>query len=309
MQTPRSTAPSSNYYYRPTPQAQPVRSRRKRKFLPVLFLVVALGLLYHFVGLPWSPRHSNYTGSKKVTAANIMPPGLSQTSSDAMAAKINAVIAAHPELDIGVAVQDLNSGKIYQYGENQPFIAASISKVLTAVLFLHQVENGKASLTDMVGGSTAKYQLQQLIEQSDNTAWTEFNSLLGHQELGDYAKQIGLNSYDPDQNTLTADTIAILFGKLYNKQLLNNSDTALLLSYMQNANETDYIPASIPSGVKVYHKAGWLEDRVHDGAIIDNGKHPYVLVILSKTNSGVYDTMAGKQAFAAITSATTKAFL
>jgi len=289
---------------------QPVKRQRKRKLLrALLFLSLAIGLFYHFVGLPGSSSHPGYSSSKKITAANTMPVLISQAQSDTMAAHINAVIAAHPELDIGVAVQNLNDGKTYQYGENQPFIAASISKVLTAVLFLHQVENGNASLTDTLGGSTTQYQLQQLIEQSDNTAWENFNSLLGHQELSDYANQIGLNNYDPDQNILTVDTVATLFGKLYKQKLLNGSDTKLLLSYMQNANETEYISASVPAGAKVYHKAGWLEDRVHDAAIIDNGKHPYVLVILSKARSGTYDTNAGKQVFADITSATAKVFL
>jgi beta-lactamase class A len=222
---------------------------------------------------------------------------------------VNAIISAHPEFDTGVAVQDLNSGKTYTYGENQPYIAASVSKVLTATLYLHEVEQDEASLSDQVGNATAQYQIQQLIENSDNDAWQALNDLLGHDELKAYADQIGLDNYDPDENTLTVDTIATLYGKLYKNELLNKSDTKLLLSYMKNANETEFISASVPDSVTVYHKAGWLDDRIHDAAIIDNGKHPYVLVIFTKAQNGTYDTTVGQQVFTDITKATTKQFL
>lgn len=300
---------SPNYYYRPAQPANTPKPHRFKKLRGLILLAIIIGLVYHFIGVPGLPNGSNHTSSQKVSAASGARASLSSAQASTMAAQINSVIVAHPELDIGIAVQDLNTGKTYTCGENEPFIAASVSKVLTATLFLHEVEQGNASLTDSVGGSTAQYQLQQLIEQSDNTAWEDFNSLLGHQELKDYANQIGLSNYDPDDNSLTVDTIATLLGKLYKQQLLNKSDTNLLLSYMQNANETEYISASIPAGVKVYHKAGWLEDRVHDAAIIDNGKHPYVLVIFTKAESGTYDTTVGQQVFASITGATTKAFL
>jgi hypothetical protein len=67
--------------------------------------------------------------------------------------------------------------------------------------------------------------------------------------------------------------------------------------------------ASIPAGVKVYHKAGWLDDRVHDAAIIDNGKHPYVLVIFTKDISGDYNAAIGHKIYADITKTTTQLFL
>jgi beta-lactamase class A len=176
-------------------------------------------------------------------------------------------------------------------------------------MYLHGVQAGKYTLSQSVGGYSARYQLQQMIELSDNTAWQNLNDILTHDGLENYASSIGLSNYDPDQNTLTVNDISLLLGKIYKHQLLNTANTNLLLSYMQNANEGNYIAASIPAGVKVYHKAGWLVDRIHDAAIIDNGHHPYVLVIFTKDNSGTYDSTQGQQIFAAITTATTQAFL
>jgi hypothetical protein len=52
---------------------------------------------------------------------------------------------------------------------------------------------------------------------------------------------------------------------------------------------------------------GRLDDRVRDAAIIDGGKHPYVLVFFTKDMSGDYDADVGHRVFADITKATTKA--
>jgi beta-lactamase class A len=291
-------------------QAQTAKSQKRslRRLFKVLGIAAVLVFSYHFirgVDLPFN-LHGLKNHAKAAAAA---PPVLTAAQTAQMASAINSVIQANPGMDIGVAIQDLNSRQSYHYGLSDPFIAASISKILTAVYYLNQTETGKFSLSQDIGGYSAEYEIQQMIEQSDNGAWTNLNGLLTHDGLENYAAKIGLSNYDPDQNTLTVDDISLLLGKLYKNQLLNSADTQLLLSYMHNANEDDYIVASIPSGVKVYHKAGWLADRVHDAAIIDNGKHPYVLVIFTKDDSGTYDSTAGHQIFNSITTASTKAFL
>jgi len=295
--------------YQPLRPARPVKKRRLRSRLAVLALVVLLIMAgLHLFG---DNKLSGLTSdSEKVSASSITPLVLTAAQKTQMSSQINSVIQAHPDMDIGVAIQDLNDRQVYNYGLSQPFIAASVGKLITASLFLHEVEQGKQSLNQQLSYGSASYELQQMIEQSDNTAWNDLNTLLTHATLQSYATQIGLSNYDPDQNTLTANDIAVLLGKLYKGELLNADDTSLLMSYMHDANYDSYIPASIPAGVKVYHKAGWLSDRVHDSAIIDNGKHPYVLVIFTKEDDGSdYNATEGHQIFAAITTATVQAFI
>ena len=122
-------------------------------------------------------------------------------------------------------------------------------------------------------------------------------------------ESIGMNSYDPDNNLITSDDLALLLTRLYQGKLINQQHTDLLLSYMAKADYTQYIGDVIPSGTKFYHKVGFLDDRVMDAAIIDNGRHPYVLVIFTKDDSGNgYDQTAGLQVFHAITDATLTTF-
>ena len=110
---------------------------------------------------------------------------------------------------------------------------------------------------------------------------------------------------------MTATDISSLLTKLHDVKLLNTSNTRLLLSYMKDADSdySQYIVAAVPSGVTVYHKVGWLSDRVHDAAIITDGTHSYVLVIFTKANDGNYNETAGEQVFHQLTQITDQTFL
>jgi beta-lactamase class A len=290
-------------YYSPSQSSRMPKSQGHASFLLLLLAVLAvvsIGLISQF------GNHLSKT-PKKVSAASL--PTLNPTQAAQLSSQINSVITANSSMDIGVAIQDLNNGQNYKFGERQPFVAASVAKLLSAVAYLHGVQAGIYRPNQLINDQNPNYELQQMIVQSDNDAWAGFNKLITHDGLAAYAKSIGLANYNPDNNTLTASDISLLLGKLYKRQLLNDQLTKQLLSYMHNANEANFIVASIPAGVKVYHKAGWLDDRVHDAAIIDNGKHPYVLVIFTKDISGDYNAAIGHKIYADITKTTTQLFL
>jgi beta-lactamase class A len=198
-----------------------------------------------------------------------------------MGAAIQAVIAANPDVDTSVSVIDLKTGEKLHYGTNVVFETASVAKLLTATFYLHQVEAGKFSLNQKISGQPASQLIKAMIEKSDNNAWHTLNNTLGRPALQAYATGLSMTNYTNQGNTATSDDIALLVTKLYKGTLLNQTHTSLLLGHMAIANRTDYIKAVVPAGAKFYHKAGWLEDRAHDAAIIDNGSHPYVLVIFT----------------------------
>ncbi|HET9850131.1 MAG TPA: serine hydrolase [Candidatus Saccharimonadales bacterium] len=234
---------------------------------------------------------------------------LRTTSLSVMAGQINSIISTYPQIDISVTAIDLNNNQAYNYGANVPFVAASTAKLITATDFLHQVEAGQESLNENLGGQSAQSLLKAMIVQSDDNAWYTLNNELGYDNLGNYAQnQIGIKDWDESDDTLMSGDIALTLQELYEHKLLNTSHTALLLSYMKIANRAEYIPAAVPAGVKVYHKAGWLDDRIHDSAIVDNGIHPYVLVIFTNGH-GVYDEPQRTQILQDITKATVAHFI
>jgi beta-lactamase class A len=226
----------------------------------------------------------------------------------AMDAQIAKLLQDNPSLDASITITDIESGKTYQYGDTAAFQAASVTKLLTAALYLHNVEDGSLSLDDTIGTSTAGTLLEGLIVDSDNDAWSALNNVLTEKGLETYANDQGLASYDASLNIITSQDTAALLTKLYKRQLLNEVNTDLLLSYMEQAGYSEYIPAAIPAGVTVYHKAGFLDDRFNDAAIVDDGKHAYVLAIFSKA-AGTYDPAQGKALFHAVAKAANETFL
>ena len=210
-------------------------------------------------------------------------PVSSGPDSTALDEEINGVLARNTGYQVGVALLDLASGSLRQYGLGVPFEAASTAKVLTAVAYYEMVEAGEASLDDPMGAYTTGFQLQEMIKDSDNDSWDVLMNVVGQSRLAGDMSKIGV-SYDVDANTLSPADMARVLAKLYDGTLLNQEHTQQLLSYMQNTNDEDLIPAALPAGVTVFHKYGLLTGELHDAAILTTPTRAMVLVIYTKGN-------------------------
>lgn len=285
-------SPSSNS---PVSQTQmPKRKRPTRIIAIAVVVIIGTGILLNSYVFKSNESHTS-TAVKSASQEKVAPKVIKKIDYVDIESQINSIIQKYPELQISASFNDLKTSTKTNYGVADTFRAASTTKLLSAVLFLKETENGKYSIDQLVGGSPAKTQLQLLIEKSDNTAWDAFDRLLGGQALDNHARQIGMINYSSSRNRTTSADIAILLEKLYKGELLNEQNTQLLLSHMQNASEKQYIMAAVPPGSKAYHKAGYLVDRLHDAAIIDDGKHPFALVIFSMASSGQYSYPRGAQ--------------
>ena len=227
---------------------------------------------------PAPGRNKSIAGSGAKASSTAAPVAPGETPD----ASINAVIQANSEYQVGVALLDLNTGALKQYGVEAPFEAASTAKVLTAVAYYEMVEAGQASLDDPMGDFTSGFQLREMIQDSDNDSWTLLASAVGNATLEADAAAIGV-TYDSAGNTLTTAAMAQILGNLYGGKLLTPEHTQQLLSYMQNTNNEDLIPAALPAGVTVYHKYGLLDGELHDAAILATPTHSVVLVIYTKS--------------------------
>ncbi|MEE9098387.1 serine hydrolase [Pseudarthrobacter phenanthrenivorans] len=259
-------------------------------------LAVALPVGVHSMAQAGSPSTVQSGSTTKMPAAR--RKGTSRTGSAASGAagsakvigpdldtKINGIIDAYPEYQIGVALMDVTAGgsaqEVHQYGVGNPFEAASTAKVLAAEAYYHLVETGAASLDELLGAYPASFQLQAMIQQSDNDSWSLIMNAVGHQELTDYANSMGVQ-YDPESNTLAPADMARILAGLYSGTLLNAADTQQLLSTMQDTNDETLIPAAVPAGVTVYHKYGELGGELHDAGILEEDGRAYALVVYTK---------------------------
>lgn len=244
----------------------------------------------------WLSNHPEPIESKQVPSSQTQSKPAPQTESEhkvlanqpensdsltELKQTVQNILDDNPDLLLAVAFKDLKSNQRFDLNGDQTFVAASTTKLITACLFLKEVENGSQSLPANIGSYPAQYQLEQLVRYSNNDSWSLLNGQLSDNARQAYATNIGLSSYQEKANTLNANDYALLLEKLYQGELLSQDHTKLLLSYMQDTNEENYIPAALPKTSQVYHKTGTLEDTVHDGAIVKNNNHLYVLVIFS----------------------------
>jgi beta-lactamase class A len=241
--------------------------------------VVVVALLLVGKGVSWGLSSAAQALSHSADGARQARMAAQQQQAQAV---IAAMEAAHPSVDIGVGLINLNNGTRIDSG--QRFEGASTTKLITAAAFLQEVEQGKQNLTEKIGAYPASFQLQQMVQQSNNDSWNTLVGQLGLDRLARYSQAIGVD-YEVDGNLITAGSEASLLQKLYAGQLLTAGHRQLLLSYMTNTNNESLIPAASPAGAKVYHKYGQVGGNLHDAALIYHGKQRLALVIYTHGRS------------------------
>jgi beta-lactamase class A len=217
------------------------------------------------------------------TAPSKTTPQLSPVKSASLASMVDAILQQNNSDQIGIALEDVSDRQTQSFGITAPFEAASTAKLITAATYYHLVETGDASLTAPLGDYDAQFQIKSMINQSNNDSWSLLVAAVGEDRLQAYATSIGLD-YDVANNTLSPSSMATFLGKLYIGKLLNQIYTQQLLSYMQNTNDEDLIPAAVSSDITVYHKYGLLNGELHDVAIVTKDGKSYVLAIYTKNS-------------------------
>lgn len=279
-------------YNRPRHKRQPPKKHRGRRFL-VFIILISVGFYgyLHFFKNTDAATNVEQTVKKVVKKKKVEAVPISDNTWNDMRTKVDAIIAANPGINIGVSVIDDKTGVKQDYGLQDPYHGASTTKVLTAAAFLHQVEQGKYTLSTPLGGRSANEHLRLMLNRSNNESWAALNSAVGYSQLTNYAHENGIASYQYIGNLMKPSDQALLLQKVYGRKLVNDEHTSLMLGYMQNTNNEDMIPVVAPAGSTFYHKYGQLDDRLHDGAIIDYKKRPLILVIYTKGGGNAYGTI------------------
>lgn len=271
-----------------------------------IYLIISL-IVITFAGFRFWPTISNHASlTDKENIASAEAPKYQPPDTTQLKQQVQAVIDANPNLQIGIGIINLKNGDEISMGVQEPFDAASTNKLLTATYYLKQVDEGKETLDKQLIGGSARTLLRKMIVDSDNTAWKNMNDYSGRENLESFASTLGLSSYSSANNTISAIDEARILKKIDDGALSQNSKS-VLLGYMKEADVRDYIVAAVPSSYTVYHKAGWLKDRVHDTAIIDMGSEKFALVIFTKS-TGQYNYQKGQKLFKDITTYSIQAF-
>lgn len=280
------------------PSKQNANPRKIFVLMLLVFLVSALGFFYLTKNKYIEPDANinqtdeasvpkTETSTAPIKNTDVPQANVKQVDLAIVKESIQKVIAKHPELSVGVSFVNIKTGDKVDVNGDQVFVAASTTKVLVAIDFLHEVENGKYSLDTLIRGRTVRYHLEQMISQSNNNSWYAINNLLTYKGEQSYAASIGIK-YDSLANTITPNNMSNLLTELYKYELINKKNTDLLLSFMSKTHNMQLIPSS-QINVKTYNKTGWLGGFIHDVAILDDGANQYSLAIYTDGNTAMED--------------------
>jgi beta-lactamase class A len=222
----------------------------------------------------------------------------------------------HFKGQVGLVVEDLDTGWVISSNENALIPSASLVKVPILLSYFYAAQDGRVSFKDSIRlGSGEKVSGSKLlgnypigsqflvgdlfypmIALSDNSATNALIDLLGFDILNVYFKKMGLKNTNISRNMLdfkgrkdgienytTAFDMAYIFRKLYHRQFLNQeiSDECLLLLGQQKIN--DRIPKYLPKdGIFVAHKTGLERYICHDAGIVYTPTGNFLICVLVK---------------------------
>ena len=211
---------------------------------------------------------------------------------------ISPIVNKYQNLKLGVYYNNLTTNTQVSNLATTQFVGASTTKVLTAITIMKMIENKKLSYNTpaVKNGPTIGWEIQQMINRSNNTSWNVLNIIAGWNAIISTANSLGMTGYNCNGNILTPKDDAVMLKALYSGQALNVSDTKILLSYMQNTNDESLIPAALPKDAIVYHKYGWLDGEgihnvLNDTAIVIYRNQKIILSIYTDSlNSPSYSS-------------------
>lgn len=194
--------------------------------------------------------------------------------------------ANSPGTSYSIGIQDLKNDEYFSYNDEKAQHAASVSKVLTAIVLLDKVDKGSLSLADPLGAYNVEFQLEKMVNISNEPSWDLIDNLLKISPQNQYAKRIGLTSVNLVKNVMSVKDTTTLLKKLYKGELLSEASRERLYGYMQNTESEDYFsPAFKKFDVPFYHKTGKYKGEGHDAAIVELENSPFILVVFSNNNT------------------------
>jgi beta-lactamase class A len=264
----------------PQQEALPVRRGRRKLFLLAVAVVLVLVATVVLAVVRSQPVTGTALPRPTVAVAPVAE------APDSLEATIGSILDDAADYRIGVALADVSGDAALTFGDKDVFTAASTAKIITAAAYYHLVENGEAALDDPLGDYDAAFQMEAMVNQSNNDSWLLLMDAVGYPRLIDYAASIGV-TYDPEENLLTPADMALVLKQLYAGKLLNQAHTAELLGYMQDTNNDELIPAGSRPGIDVHHKYGEFGGELHDAALLTYRGSTFALVIYTENPDGM----------------------
>jgi beta-lactamase class A len=212
---------------------------------------------------------------------------------------------------VGIAIEDLTSGGVSQINANTSMPAASTIKVPVMVEVFKQMSAGKIDLNrtvhlmqsdkdwgwgelcDARNGTGYKVSalLWKMITKSDNTATNMLIRLVGRQNINATMRDLGLEHTtvgdyirsQGDIRSLRSSPIDMLhlLAAMARDQLIDSWSSREMIAILEGQTENGLLPQPLPRDLKVAHKTGTLHDTLNDVGIVEDGRGPYVIAVMT----------------------------
>jgi beta-lactamase class A len=193
-----------------------------------------------------------------------------------------AAMASENPGEFGIAAMDLETGKSISFNGSSPFPMASTMKIAVAAAYLAEVDAGRRSLDDIVGGATAGSLMDAMITRSDNRATDLLMATLGGPVLIDlWLRRHGLQGMRVDRNiaqllsarrdlrdvrdSSTPTAMLGLLRLIDRGAALTPASRSILLDMMARCRTgSNRIRGILPAGARVENKTGTLSGYTGD---------------------------------------------
>lgn len=216
--------------------------------------------------------------------------------------------------NVGVAIKNMGTNEILKLNEQLVFPSASTIKLVVMAEILRQVKEKRISLDEIIqiteeiktGGdgilkelnNDNKYTLKEIlilmIIISDNTAANILINRAGMENVNNMAIALGMNHTKLQrrmmdsaaaragrENLTCAEDMSIFFELLYNKKILDEEYSNIMIDILKRQQVGGRITLYLPEDIIVAHKTGDLYNLEHDVGIVYLDSCDYIICILT----------------------------
>ena len=199
--------------------------------------------------------------------------------------QLRVIESANPG-NVGIAALDLSSGEMVSVRGDDPFPMASVVKVAIAAQYLAQVENGRRTLDQQIGGRPARRHLEAMIIKSNNLStdiilrdlggpkkvqeWLSDNQVRGVRVDRNIARLLAdRRDLSDRRDSATPKAMVSLLQRLDSGTLIKPESRSYLLGLMARCmTGKNRMRGLLPSGTPVEHKTGTLNGLTTDVGFI-----------------------------------------
>ena len=175
---------------------------------------------------------------------------------------------------------------------DKQFTSASTYKLFVAYSMFEAVNDGTWDWNDsLLGTRTLSQCFDDMIIESDNECSEKWLEQVGPDTVHEQILDLGLTSTNVEWSAMrtTASDLAHFLREVVLGDALSAKDLKRLTTAMETQEFREGIPTGLPFAV-VWDKVGFLDQYLHDAAVVKSDKGDMILVIL--TAGGSWETIA-----------------